>query len=273
MDGIIIINKPAGMTSHDVINRLRKKYHQKKFGHTGTLDPQASGVLVVLAGRAAKLLQFLSDTDKEYEAQITFGKKTDTSDIWGEVIEEQPVRTDFNFDQVLQSLKGKQHMKVPAYSAKKVNGRKLVDLARNDKEVPEVYQDTEIYDIEPVSEDPYEFRVSCSSGTYIRSLCELIGEKTGNLACMSGLVRTKASGFDLSQAEDLDAREHTLYPMLSVLDLPEIEFSPIEDIYNGKHVRIDTPHSRVVIVDRGEPVAVYDRHHQNVFSCTRGLHS
>lgn len=278
MDGIIVINKPTGMTSHDVINRLRKKYQQKKFGHTGTLDPQASGVLVVLAGRAAKLLQFLEDTDKEYIASLKFGQKTDTGDIWGTVLESKEINSDFDFEQILDSLKGPLCLQVPAYSAKKVNGKKLVDLARNDREIPEIYQNIEIYDAKNLDsldqeENTHKFKVSCSSGTYVRSICEEIGRRTNNLACMSELIRTKASGFDLKQAEDLDASEHTIYPMTSVLNLPQVHFEPIQDIYNGKHVRIDTDANRVLIMDQDEPIAVYDRHHQNVFSCTRGLWS
>lgn len=271
MDGVLIINKPAGMTSHDVVNRLRKKYGQKKFGHTGTLDPEASGVLVVLAGRAVKLLQFLQDTDKEYTASIALGSKTNTGDIWGNVLETRPVNTDFDFARVLESFKGPQRQKVPAYSAKKVNGKKLYELAREGKEVPEVFQDVVISEIEPVEEDNLSFHVRCSSGTYIRSICEEFGEKTGNLAAMSSLVRTKASGFSLSQAEDLDAESHTIYPMESVLNLPEIEYEPIEDIKNGKHVRMETPEDRVLITHDGKAVAVYDRHHGQIFSCTRGL--
>lgn len=285
MDGILVINKPEKMTSFDVISVLRKKYHQKKFGHTGTLDPDASGVLVVLAGRAAKLLQFLNDTDKEYEAGIRFGLRTDTGDIWGKVEEERPVSTDFSFEEVLDSLKGDLHLKVPAYSAKKVNGKKLVDLAREGKEVPEIWQDITVYDIEeipariPDSSDSdsqttdRSFRVSCSSGTYVRSLCEEIGNRTGNLAVMSSLVRTKAGGFTLDQAEDLNAKQHTLYPLKSVLNYPEIHYEPVSDIYNGKHVRLDTRADRVMMMDQDEVIAIYDRHHGNVFSCARGLWS
>ncbi len=275
MDGIMVINKPAGMTSHDVINRLRRKYKQKKFGHTGTLDPQASGVLVILAGRAAKLLQFLEDTDKEYTASMKLGVRTDTGDIWGTVVSEAPVNSDFNFDELLGHLKGKQTLRVPAYSAKKINGKKRIDLARSGQEVPELFQESEIYDIYPVDDPDHElaFHVSCSSGTYVRAICEKLAEESGNLGAMSSLVRTKASGFDLTQAEDLDCESHTLYPMTSVLNLPQIRFEPVSDIYNGKHVRLDTDADRVVMMDGNDPIAVYDRHHNNVFSCTRGLWS
>ena len=130
MDGILIIDKPYGMTSHDVVNWLRKKYKQKKFGHTGTLDPNATGVLVVLCGKSCKLLQFLSDTDKEYIGQIEFGKSTSTDDIWGKVEAEKEVNLDFSFSEELQKFVGKNHQLVPKTSNKKVNGKKLMDYHR-----------------------------------------------------------------------------------------------------------------------------------------------
>ena len=166
MDGILIIDKPYGMTSHDVVNWLRKKYKQKKFGHTGTLDPNATGVLVVLCGKSCKLLQFLSDTDKEYIGQIEFGKSTSTDDIWGEVEVEKEVNLDFSFSEELQKFVGKNHQLVPKTSNKKVNGKKLMDYQREGLEVPKVYSDIEIYSMEDLGD--YRFRVACSSGTYVR---------------------------------------------------------------------------------------------------------
>lgn len=259
------------MTSHDVIGRLRRKYKQKKFGHTGTLDPNASGVLVILAGRAAKLLQFLPDTDKEYIAGIELGKKTTTDDIWGEVLEEKPVNTDFDFEEVLSTFQGKQHQRVPDTSAKKVDGKKLMDYQRNNQEVPEVYNDVTIYDITPISKEDLTFKIHCSSGTYVRSVCRDFGEKTGNLACMNSLIRTKAGGYTLKQAEDLDAETHTLYPMETVLDLPRIDWPNKDDITNGRHIRIGDQPDLVSIFCDGELMAVYERDHKNVYSCKRGL--
>lgn len=271
MDGILVINKPVGMTSHDVIGTLRRRYKQKKFGHTGTLDPNASGVLVILAGRAAKLLQFLPDTDKEYIAGIELGKKTSTDDIWGEVLEEKPVNTDFDFEEVLSSFKGPLHQRVPDTSAKKVDGKKLMEYQRKNQEVPAVYADVTVYDIEPVSKEDLTFTVDCSSGTYVRSICRDFGEKTGNLACMKSLVRTRAGGYTLEQAEDLEAETHTLYPMETVLDLPRIDWPDKSDILNGRHIRINDQPDLVSIFCDGELMAVYERDHQNVYSCKRGL--
>ena len=127
MDGILIVNKPAGMTSHDVVNRLRKILKTKKIGHTGTLDPQATGVLIVLVGKACKILQFLKDTDKTYQAGIQLGYATDTMDIFGNVTQEKEICTDFNFEEVLQTFQGKIRQLVPMTSAKKIHGKKLME--------------------------------------------------------------------------------------------------------------------------------------------------
>ena len=139
MDGILVINKPCGMTSFDVIAKLRKKYKQKKFGHTGTLDPNASGVLVVLCGRATKALQFLENSDKTYIAQMKLGQSTTTDDIWGEIEQEKPVVPIADLQAVLDTFVGKQSQLVPKTSAKKIAGKKLYEYQRAGKEVPEVY--------------------------------------------------------------------------------------------------------------------------------------
>lgn len=271
IDGVLVIHKPEGMTSHDVINRLRRRFKQKKFGHTGTLDPMASGVLVVLAGRALKISQFLTDTDKQYIAGIELGSRYDTDDIWGHLQQSAPVRQDFDFQKTLDTFRGPLHQRVPDTSAKKVNGKKLMEYQRENREVPAVYADVEIYDIQALDRDRLLFQVSCSSGTYVRSICRDFGEKTGNLAAMNSLVRTRACGFELAQAQDLETENLTVYPMETVLDLPQVAYSPVQDIYNGKSVRIDTDASRVLIMDQGRGIAVYDRDHANVFRCKRGL--
>ena len=271
MDGIIVINKPAGMTSHDVIGRLRRKYKQKKFGHSGTLDPNATGVLIVLCGNATKILQFLSDTDKTYEATIQLGTSTTTDDIWGEVVDTAPVHLDFNFEEELQKFVGPLHQKVPMTSAKKIQGKKLMDYQREGIEVPDVYQDIEVYSMECLDEENLKFKVHCSSGTYVRSICRDIALNTNNKGCMSSLVRTQVGRFTIDQAESID-QEHTLYPIEMALDGFEmVEFSPIEDIYHGKHVRMDAKQDQVCIMHEGKAVAIYERDHGNVFGCKRGL--
>ena len=274
MDGIIIIDKPKGMTSHDVINSLRKIYHQKKFGHTGTLDPEATGVLVVLCGKACKINQFLADTDKKYIAKIQLGYSTTTDDIYGDKLDTKPINWDFHFDSIISSFQGPCHQRVPMTYNKKVNGMKLLDYQRKGLPVPEVYQDVMIYDIQP--REDLSFEIACSSGTYVRSICRDFGPLTNNLSCMASLVRTQVGRFSLAQAQTLEnlaaGEEPVLYSIRSVLDhLPMIEYADIDAIYQGKTIHLDTDQDRVCIVRKNEPIAIYDRLDQDIFHSKRGL--
>ncbi len=275
MDGILVINKPAGMTSFDVIARLRKKIGQKKFGHAGTLDPQASGVLVVLAGSATRILPYLSDKDKKYIAQIELGRQYDTDDVFGQVENEQPVRLDFDFEEVLQSFKGPLHQRVPKASAKKVNGKKLYDYLREGKEVPVVYSDVEVYDIHALNPETLEFEVHCSSGTYIRSICRDFGEKTGNAAAMKSLIRTQANGFTLDEAQSLEDEQLHVYPIDRLLDYPHLQIENVSDVLNGKTIRLQTEYDEVLLYDKDRLLALYKRKTsgKDWFGCERGLWS
>ena len=272
MDGILVINKPAGMTSHDVISRLRKQYQQKKFGHTGTLDPQASGVLVVLAGKAAKCLQFLSDTDKEYISRLELGSDTDTDDAWGEVIDTKPVDRNFDFGEQLEKLVGEQHLQVPAASAKKVNGKKLLDYKRAGQPVPEVFQDITVYDAKVIDDEELRFSVSCSSGTYVRSLCRKLAHDTGNCGHMAELVRTRAGVFTLDDADELDG-PHRLHSIDEALQgWKRVYWPETSDIYNGKRIQLDSDADRVLIVDEHDTaLAVYEREQGSTYRSARGL--
>lgn len=195
MDGIIVINKPSGCTSHDIVSKIRKKLNIKKVGHTGTLDPLATGVLPILLGNGTKLSKYLINHDKEYIATIKLGVKTDTADIEGTVIEEQevPLLTEEQIMNSLESLKGKQKQIPPMYSAIKVNGKKLYEYARSGESIMVEPRDIEIYNIELIQykEHKIKFKVACSKGTYIRSLCEDIAQKLNTIGTMSALERTK----------------------------------------------------------------------------------
>ncbi|MCR5098597.1 MAG: tRNA pseudouridine(55) synthase TruB [Lachnospiraceae bacterium] len=212
MQGIIAVNKDRGFTSFDVVAKLRGILKTKKIGHTGTLDPEARGVLVVCVGKATKLVEALMDHDKTYEAGLLLGRETDTCDIWGETISENVV--DVTEDQVRQVIKGfigPQKQTPPMYSAKKVDGKKLYELAREGKTVERKSADIEIYDIKitDISLPEVRFTVSCSKGTYIRSLCHDIGEKLGCGGCMSSLLRTQTGDFTLEDAHSLDEIQNT----------------------------------------------------------------
>lgn len=207
MDGIIIINKEKNWTSNDIVQKLKHTFHEKT-GHTGTLDPQATGVLPILVGKGTSLSKYLINHDKEYVATIKLGEKTSTGDQEGEIIEKEPVTEkmldDDNIKQVLKSFLGKQTQIPPMYSAIKVNGKKLYEYARSGKTVEVKARDIEIFDISliSVSKDIKEiiFKVWCSKGTYIRSLCEDIAEKLGTVGFMSGLNRIRVGDFRIEQA-------------------------------------------------------------------------
>ena len=207
MDGIIIINKEKNWTSNDIVQKLKHTFHEKT-GHTGTLDPQATGVLPILVGKGTSLSKYLVNHDKEYIATIKLGKKTTTGDGEGDIIEEKSVSEEMldneNIKRVLESFLGKQTQIPPMYSAIKVNGKKLYEYARSGKTVEVKARDIEIFDISliSVSKDIKEiiFKVWCSKGTYIRSLCEDIAEKLGTVGFMSSLNRTRVGDFRIEQA-------------------------------------------------------------------------
>ena len=189
MDGLILINKQKGFTSHDVVNVIRKKLNTKKVGHTGTLDPNATGVLPILIGKGTKISKYLMEHDKTYIATLKLGEKTDTGDSEGQVIEEKSIPKDLrkeDINDVLQSFLGKQKQLPPMYSAIKINGKKLYEYAREGKEVKIEPRNIEIYKIELLEyqNNKIKFEVECSKGTYIRTLCEDISQKLGTVGYM-----------------------------------------------------------------------------------------
>lgn len=206
-NGIIVVKKETGFTSFDVVAKMRGIFGQKKIGHTGTLDPDATGVLPVCLGNATKVCDILTDSDKEYRAVLLLGKETDTQDISGTVISEHEVTSPPEaVKEVIASFSGAQDQIPPMYSALKVNGQKLCDLARAGKTVERKARPVHIYEIEILNiELPrVEIRVLCSKGTYIRTLCHDIGKKLGCGGCMESLIRTRAAGFTLDDAVYLE---------------------------------------------------------------------
>lgn len=205
MNGILIVNKPMDFTSFDAVAVTRKASKQKKIGHCGTLDPNATGVLPVLLGAATKAQDILPNHDKEYVAELKFGIETDTLDIWGEVIkEEQSNVTKEQFEEILKNFRGEIMQVPPMYSALKKDGQRLYDLARQGIEVKREARPVTVYSLtaEDFSEENQtaKIRVSCSKGTYIRSLIDDIGKALGTFAVMTALQRTSACGFTLENA-------------------------------------------------------------------------
>ena len=226
MVGILIIDKPVGLTSHDVVARVRRILKEKRVGHTGTLDPFATGVLVVLVGRATRLAQFLNTSEKEYEGVIRFGYSTDTGDATGAVRPETRTKatskefaefwTAATIEEALATLHGNIEQVPPMYSAKKVKGRKLYELARKGEEVERKPVPVTIFEFEVMQLDDellehnadgtcdMAVRVVCSAGTYIRTLAESVGEKMGIAAHLAELRRTRAGDFHVRDARTLD---------------------------------------------------------------------
>lgn len=203
INGIINVYKERGYTSHDVVAKLRGILHQKKIGHTGTLDPEAEGVLPVCLGKATRVCDMLTEKDKIYRAVLLLGQKTDTQDTTGAVLETKEVScTEEQIRIVVENFVGTYAQIPPMYSALKVNGKKLCDLARAGVEVERKPREVTIFfiDIEEISLPRVKMTVHCSKGTYIRTLCQDIGDKLGCGGCMESLLRTKVAQFSLEDA-------------------------------------------------------------------------
>lgn len=259
MNGIIIVNKEAGYTSHDVVAKLRGICGQKKIGHTGTLDPAATGVLPVCLGTATKLCDMLADRDKEYVAELLLGVETDTQDTTGRVISEHPVEiSEEELRRICADFVGQYDQIPPMYSALKVNGKKLYELARAGKEVERKARPVQIYELEVLDcrLPAATFKVSCSKGTYIRTLCADIGDRAGCKGTMRSLKRTRAGKFGLDEAltlgqiqqlKDEGRIKQCILPVDSVFtDCPvlHVRKDDLRLLDNGNSVRPDQTRER-----------------------------
>ena len=258
MNGIILIDKEKEYTSHDVV-AIVKKITKSKVGHTGTLDPNATGVLPLLVGDATKVSKYLINHDKEYIVELQLGKKTTTADIEGDIIEEKEVQNWIfedkeRLERILQSFVGKQKQIPPMYSAIKVNGKKLYDYARQGKEIKIEPRNIEIYKIELLSVDRNQetinFKVKCSKGTYIRSLCEDIATKLETAGYMKNLRRIQVGSFKIEDSititklkKDMESgNKLNLIPVEKILmDIPTIELKEekIMLYLNGVKIKTD----------------------------------
>lgn len=211
LSGILLVDKPEGWTSHDVVGRLRRMTGQRRIGHSGTLDPMATGLLVVFLGRATRAVEFAEGHDKGYTALLRPGVVTDTLDTTGTVLEtsaQRPTRAEL--EAALERFRGDIEQLPPMYSAIKLGGKKLYEIARAGGEVERKPRPVTIYRLECTGErgdGDFELEVECSKGTYIRTLCDDIGRELGCGACMSGLRRTRAGGFDVKDAHTLEEIE------------------------------------------------------------------
>ena len=251
MNGLIIINKEKNMTSHDVVSRARRILKTKRIGHTGTLDPNATGVLVLCVDEGTKLVPYLEQDSKTYYAEVILGLETDTYDITGNIVKED--HRDFSVDEineVLKSFVGTYNQLPPIYSSIKVNGKKLYQYARNNEKVeiqPRpvninfIFWNNEIYDYNGFKSIKIE--VDVSKGTYIRSLCHDIGEKLNCCACMGELERTRSGKFHIEQAvtlEDLENGNYKVVEMLDALNYPVINIDNdelLKKVNNGMKIK------------------------------------
>lgn len=227
--GVLIVNKHAGATSHDIVNKIRRLYNTKRVGHAGTLDPMATGVLVVLVGRAAKASEYAHTADKSYRATIKLGLVSDTEDITGICERTDAMIPDENTVlDACRSMLGKSMQIPPMYSAIKQDGKKLYELAREGKTVEREAREIEVYSIESekIADDEYIIDCKVSKGTYIRTLCTDIGKKCGCGAVMASLERTNAGGFDIADSHTLDELSELDYDALISL------LHPIEELFS-----------------------------------------
>jgi tRNA pseudouridine55 synthase len=275
LNGILVLNKPKGMTSHDCVAKIRRLAKTKRVGHTGTLDPQVTGVLPICLGHATRVAEYLLEYQKEYTADISLGVSTTTQDQSGEEIENVPLTvlpSEAELRETLSSFEGNILQIPPMYSAVKIGGKRLHQLAREGKEIERAPREVTIYGIKLlnyIQEKPYptfSIQVRCSKGTYIRTLGVDIGQKMGHPAHMSSLVRSKSGPFTLEESISFEEIEQwseeewlvKLLPMDSALaSIPSLVLSHdlIERVKNGQSLRLDTS------VEENQLYRVYDQSH------------
>ncbi len=267
MNGVIILNKPANITSRDVINQLTKILNTKKIGHTGTLDPIATGVLVICIGKYTKLCEVLTSTYKEYIATIKLGLKTDTLDITGNILNKEEIHnlSEIQIINVLESFLGKTIQTTPIYSAVKINGKKLYEYAREGKEIELPKREIDIQKIELLSYKNNEitFKTTVSKGTYIRALIDDICTKLNVIGTMSSLIRTKQGNFSLENAytiEEIAKKNYHLLTLEEVLNDYEkinIDDNLFEKVKNGAIITRTFKEEKACLVYKNKIIAIY----------------
>ncbi len=274
VNGIILVNKPKGWTSQDVLSKLKRHFHVDRIGHAGTLDPLATGLLVVLLGSSTKLSDYLLSDEKEYECEILIGKSSDTEDITGNIVEEKDVIKPIeNIDETLEKLIGTLEQEPPMYSSVRYNGRKLYELARDGIVVERNKRTIEVRNIKRTSELQYEnneckfsFNSSVSKGTYIRTLCVEIGNRIGYPALMSELKRIKSGKFHLENSYELSEILENKYKILSNYSAIEGKDNIVvinDFLYNrvlhGMRIRVESNYETIFLVHNNELVGIYEK--------------
>lgn len=267
MDQLLVVNKPEGFTSRDVINKLSKILNTKKIGHTGTLDPIATGVLVCLTGKYTKLVDLLTALDKEYIAEIKLGIKTDTGDVTGNVIDKSnKVILKNDILDVIKKFPKKYLQTVPKYSAVKIDGKKLYEYARENIDIELPKREVCIYNLELISfnEDIIKIKTKVSKGTYIRSLIEDICDMLGTVGCMKSLVRTYQGVFGIDEAYTLEDIKNNNYKSKNIhefLDYPciNVEECNLKTVLNGGKIsNIYNIKDKVIMIYNNKDLAIYE---------------
>ncbi len=279
MNGILYINKEKGMTSFDVVAKLRKILNVESIGHTGTLDPNAEGLLIVLIGKYTKLLPYCMHDKKGYRAGFTLGSLYDTQDIWGKVIDSKEIIDidEKTFIENLNNFIGKQTQLPPMYSAKKIAGKKLYEYARKNIEVKREAVDIEVYSLNLIQYHPYPIiDAVVSNGTYIRTLIEDINKKLHNYAAMNSLIRYKIDKISLDDSlklSEVNENVQLIKDPRKILDpsIAIIEDNRIDDIKNGKRLTIDSDSKLVMLVNGDQMLAIYEKENKHTYKCKRGL--
>ena len=267
MSGIIIVDKPKDYTSRDIVNIISRELHEKRVGHTGTLDPLATGVLVVCIGKYTKLVDRLTSLNKEYIAEIKLGVETDTLDITGNVLKKEEVSvTKEQILKVFSKFIGEYQMEVPLYSAIKVNGKKLYEYARNGEEVKLPIKKVHIYELELLSyqSDIITFRCKVEKGTYIRSLIRDITKSLGVVGTMNNLVRIKQGNFKLEEAysiEDICNHQSKILKIKDVLTIENYEVNEVEykKVSNGNSLYLNSKEEEVLLTYQDKEIAIYEK--------------
>ncbi len=281
MNGMLLIDKSAQMTSFEVIAKLRRISGQKRIGHTGTLDPQATGLLIVLMGTATKLVPFLDYQEKYYDAVIQFGLASDTYDLEGKIIEypDERIPTISEINEIIPTFLGQQTQYPPIYSAIKVNGKKLYEYARKDQEVTIKPRTVEIMKIEVIdyADRKLKLKIACGKGTYIRSLAHDLGQKLGVHSLLASLRRTRIGNYKVEDAYKLEnlppllagIRLFTPYEILS--DQTVIDYPDRTKILNGMKIKLDCTEKNIFVSNQKEIIAAYTLKEDGYYHCVRGL--
>lgn len=279
MKSVLYVNKPQGITSFDLCYKLRKVFNTKRIGHTGTLDPNATGVMIVLIGKATKAAQFILSDTKEYKARVLFGIETDSLDTDGKVIKEEPyiLPSREEIIEVLASFRGVSKQTVPLTSAKKIAGKKLYEYQRQnmDVELPVIDINVTKIELDEIYEDGFDFTCTVSFGTYVRALVRDICGRLNIIGTTSELCRNRVHDIDLNECDELEDILNNNYHLHSLLDTlarqyKTVEIENISDVYNGKRLMIDADEDRLLITHRGELIAIYSKDGDG-YKSTRGM--